>query len=114
MDATIGIVTYAFFNFCITVINAVVPEHSRTMLFITHCGYNSMYEALQSGIYLGNYVMFSGTPILSVPLSLDQAGNAQRVRRLTNSTVLDLKLLTADLLVNASVRLLNSEQYRSL
>src|ERR1041385_3372076 len=45
-----------------------ILNHTNTKIFLSHCGSGSTYETL-----------FTGTPVLSLPIAFDQFGNADKL-----------------------------------
>ena len=72
-----------------------VLSHPRVALFVSHCGVNSLHEALHFAV-----------PLLCVPVMAEQGDSAQRVEDAGLGLRIDMHALTADGLVAASTRLL--------
>ena len=62
-----------------------ILNHTNTKIFLSHCGSGSIYESL-----------YTGTPILALPIIFDQLGNADKLV----SAGVSLKLDKLDLQVN--------------
>ncbi|XP_031574553.1 UDP-glucuronosyltransferase 2C1-like [Actinia tenebrosa] len=74
--------------------------HPRTKLFITHGGLNSVYEAT-----------FHGVPMVVIPFFADQFDNAANVRQAGFGETIDLKILTAERIIETATKVLNQESY---
>jgi len=76
-------------------------SHPSVKLFISHCGANSLIEAL-----------YYGVPILGLPVRGDQPGNADIAVNLGAGEVLDVSKLDATLLFETINKMLESPKYR--
>lgn len=63
--------------------------HPSTKLFITHCGRNGQYEAI-----------YHGVPMIGFPLFAEQEWNCERARYRGFGLTMDIRLFTADELVD--------------
>ncbi|XP_076055067.1 UDP-glucuronosyltransferase 1A9-like [Oratosquilla oratoria] len=75
--------------------------HPATKLFISHCGINSINEA-----------MYHGVPIVAIPVFADQGDNAIRLREKGVSVVLDKADVTEDHIYRAITTVLNNCTYK--
>lgn len=75
---------------------------SHVQVFISHCGMNSLQEAL-----------YHGVPILGVPRFGDQYENAATAERLNSGIALDLMTVTPDELVRSLRHMLNTQSFAS-
>lgn len=73
---------------------------ARVKLFISHTGLNSLLEAA-----------YSGVPVLSIPLFLDQHYNSQVLERRGSSISLDKHKITIESLRSSILTLLNNSTY---
>ncbi|XP_078678245.1 UDP-glucuronosyltransferase 1-2-like isoform X1 [Branchiostoma floridae x Branchiostoma belcheri] len=76
--------------------------HSKTRLFITHCGINAVYEA-----------MFHGVPMVRVPAFAEQHGNSNNLETLGTGVTLDIFTMTSDDLYEAIMEVANNKTYKS-
>lgn len=72
----------------------------RVKLFISHTGLNSLLEAA-----------YSGVPVLSIPLFLDQHYNAQVLERRGSSISLDKHKITIESLTSSILTVLNNSTF---
>ncbi len=77
-----------------------VLGHPNVKLFITHCGFNGLFEAL-----------YHGVPLLGIPIFNDQPYNAQKILHLGFGRVLDLMTLNSDTLTKTIHDVINNETY---
>ncbi|XP_066276041.1 UDP-glucuronosyltransferase 2C1-like [Branchiostoma lanceolatum] len=75
--------------------------HPGTRVFITHAGSSGVYEALHHGV-----------PMVCLPLTADQPGNAARVVARGLGVKLDFSTFTTDQLYQAIVHILTNNSYR--
>ena len=73
----------------------------RAALVVTHCGINTSLETLSAG-----------KPMVCIPVTFDQPGNARRLHRLGVCEIVGLQELTVDKLRAAAQKVLGDEQYR--
>ena len=76
-----------------------VLAHTNTRLFLSHCGINSMIEAVHHAV-----------PILGFPLALDQPFNADVMKRKGLGMVIHMRNFTAESLLKAMNKILESEE----
>ncbi|XP_035676999.1 UDP-glucuronosyltransferase 1-2-like [Branchiostoma floridae] len=76
--------------------------HPKTLLFITHCGINAVYEA-----------MFHGVPMVRVPAFAEQHGNSDNLETLGTGVTLDIFTMTSDDLYEAIMEVANNKTYKS-
>ena len=76
-----------------------VLAHTNTRLFLSHCGINSMIEAVHHAV-----------PILGFPLTLDQPFNAEVIKRKGLGIVTHMRNFTAESLLKAMNKILESEE----
>ena len=69
---------------------------SHADVFITHCGLNSVHQAVCAGV-----------PMVAIPISNDQLTNGKRVAELGLGVLLNKRKLTPTILKNATVKALN-------
>ncbi len=77
----------------------MILDNPKLKLFITHGGYNSLLEACDAE-----------TPLLMLPLFLDQFGNAKRAERHGLGLTLDRYHLTADGIANDMQKILSDSR----
>ncbi|KAH8278401.1 hypothetical protein KR018_002697, partial [Drosophila ironensis] len=77
-----------------------ILEHPNVRLFITHGGLLSVMESV-----------YSGVPMLGLPLFFDQFGHLHRVEQAGMAKVLDPNSLTTDLLTSTILELMQNTQY---
>ncbi|CAH1787532.1 unnamed protein product [Owenia fusiformis] len=75
--------------------------HPKVKLFITHCGSNGQYEALNNGV-----------PMLGLPLFGDQPHNAIRMQSKGYGIAMNVHDLTADQLLHNIKEILANSSYR--
>ena len=75
--------------------------HSKTRLFITHCGNNGQYEAL-----------YHAVPMLAVPMLWDQPYNAQRIKSKGFGDVIDITDFTSVEMATKMKRIIETREYR--
>lgn len=68
--------------------------------FISHCGAFGMQEAVHTA-----------TPIVGVPLHIDQIHNALMLEELEVAVYLDIETFTAETLLNAVDKIINDTRY---
>ena len=73
---------------------------SRAELVVTHCGINSVHEAL-----------LAGKPMVALPIASDQPGNARRLERIGVAEVIFPAQLTAARLRTAAQRVMSDPKY---
>ena len=76
-----------------------VLAHTNTRLFLSHCGINSMIEAVHHAV-----------PILGFPLALDQPFNADVMKRKGLGMVIHMRNFTAESLLEAMNKILESKE----
>jgi len=76
-------------------------SHPSVKLFLSHCGANSLIEAL-----------YFGVPIIGLPVAADQFGNAAMSVDLGTGVTLDVTNLDATTVFETVTRVLNSSEYR--
>ncbi|XP_005098325.1 UDP-glucuronosyltransferase 1A4 [Aplysia californica] len=74
----------------------------RTMAFVSHCGTNGLYEAL-----------YSGVPILCLPMFADQMHNAIKVENKGFGVKADLRHITAEELARLIWEVAKNDTYRN-
>ncbi|EDV27038.1 uncharacterized protein TRIADDRAFT_2130, partial [Trichoplax adhaerens] len=74
--------------------------HKNTIVFYSHCGHNSMYEAAYHGI-----------PVLAMPIHGDQIDNANQILQAGFGVKIDFLRLTSDDIVNGIMQL-TKDRYR--
>lgn len=72
----------------------------RVKAFITHGGYNSVLEAA-----------YSGTPIIAIPLGIDQFRNAKFGQRLGTGVALEKSEINSNNLIRALNTILRNDRY---
>jgi hypothetical protein len=77
-----------------------ILAHSKTRLFITHCGANSQFEG-----------MYHGVPMINIPLYSDQHYNAKRADYHGFSETLDIQSFTAEDLMATIQQVLSTNTY---
>ncbi|KAH8383548.1 hypothetical protein KR009_009267 [Drosophila setifemur] len=77
-----------------------ILEHPNLRLFITHGGLSSLIEAI-----------YSGVPMLGIPMFYDQFGNMHRLKMAGIAEVLDFGSLTTDSLNNSILELIGDPKY---
>uniref|UniRef100_A0AAR2LKL4 UDP-glucuronosyltransferase n=1 Tax=Pygocentrus nattereri TaxID=42514 RepID=A0AAR2LKL4_PYGNA len=75
--------------------------HPKTRAFITHGGTHGIYEGICHGV-----------PMVMVPLFGDQGDNAHRVASRGVSVVLDVREITAEMLIDALNTVINNTSYK--
>ena len=75
--------------------------HRNTRVFVTHCGINAQFEAL-----------FHGVPIVGIPVFGDQYYNAAKMQAKGFGIVLGISDFTAEELIFAIERLMNTTTYK--
>jgi UDP:flavonoid glycosyltransferase YjiC (YdhE family) len=78
-----------------------VLSHPNVKVFVSHCGINSVYEAVRAG-----------TPIVGIPMFADQRDMAVRVADAGIGVWLDKRRFTADELRDAVLRVLGDDAMR--
>ncbi|GBC02649.1 hypothetical protein RclHR1_04730010 [Rhizophagus clarus] len=76
-----------------------ILNHTNTKIFLSHSGSGSIYESL-----------YAGTPILALPITYDQPGNAEKLESAGVALTLDKTNLDVNDIVNKVERILNDEQ----
>ncbi|XP_028400317.1 UDP-glucuronosyltransferase 2B14-like [Dendronephthya gigantea] len=76
-------------------------HNERTKLFVTHCGLNSLHEA-----------MLAGVPMLGFPVFSDQPQNAGKLVRKGFGLRLDLRSFKVQELVSAITEVVNNRSYK--
>ena len=77
-------------------------RHSKTKLFITHCGWNGLLEAVITGV-----------PIIGFPVFGDQPENAGRIFRKGYGLKLNLKSFSVEELVSAIDEVTTNSSYKA-
>ncbi|VDM44884.1 unnamed protein product [Toxocara canis] len=77
-----------------------ILQHPSTKAFITHSGLNSIIEAL-----------YSGTPLVCIPLFADQTYNAVIAIRKNVAVYVDTDAIATDVIVDALDKVLNDPKY---
>uniref|UniRef100_A0A914PDZ2 glucuronosyltransferase n=1 Tax=Panagrolaimus davidi TaxID=227884 RepID=A0A914PDZ2_9BILA len=72
--------------------------HPKAKLLITHCGLNSVLEALNAGI-----------PMIGIPTMGDQFPNSERIRHSSIGVILNLHTLSEETLKHSLKKILNPE-----
>jgi UDP:flavonoid glycosyltransferase YjiC (YdhE family) len=78
-----------------------VLAHPNVRVFLSHCGINSAYEAI-----------VAGTPVVGLPLFVDQRDMARRLADVGVAVVLDKTTATADDVARALRRVVADDGYR--
>ncbi len=78
-----------------------VLSHPNVEVFVSHCGINSVHEAVRAG-----------TPIVGIPMFADQRDMAVRVADAGIGVWLDKRRFTADELRDAILRVLSDDTIR--
>ncbi|GBB97790.1 hypothetical protein RclHR1_03070006 [Rhizophagus clarus] len=79
-----------------------VLNHTNTKLFLSHTGAGSAYESL-----------YTGTPILALPITFDQPGNAEKLELAGVALTLDKINLNVNDILDKIKRILNDDQILS-
>ncbi|CAB5369309.1 unnamed protein product [Rhizophagus irregularis] len=78
-----------------------ILNHTNTKIFLSHSGSGSVYESL-----------YAGTPLLSLPITYDQPGNAEKLELAGVALTLDKTNLEVKDILNKIEKILNDEQIR--
>jgi hypothetical protein len=79
-----------------------ILNHTNTKIFISHSGAGSAYESL-----------YTGTPILALPITFDQPGNAEKLEAAGVALTLDKLNLNVNDILDKIERIQNDEQVQS-
>lgn len=74
-------------------------EHNNVKVFISHCGISGMYEAI-----------YTGTPIVTIPLFADQQSNAAILKNLGVGISLDIHTVTTEKVLDALNTIINDSR----
>ncbi len=77
-------------------------NHEGTKLFITHCGLNSLHEALNSGV-----------PTIGFPVFTDQPQNAEKVVGKGFGLKLDLRSFSVEELISSIEEVITNPEYKA-